>query len=297
MLKEKAFRSDHRANGRRYLAMQYPVYAHAVELMYFAARANAPTVRHYNRAWHRGCGASCWITATAHAWAPPLRRLFKAQLRMRARHDKLGFFREFLRHPLQTGAFVPSSAALASLLIDVADIRDARFLVELGSGTGVCTERILRRKPAAASFLVLEINPDFAKRTKQRCPAVELYLDSAAHLERYIGQTGGRGFDAILSGLPWAAFGNDLQDHLLDIIMKCLAAGGRFVTFAYLQGLLLPSGLRFRKKLRRKFPFVRSSRVVWANVPPAFVYSARRESESDPSLKAQSDRRMFCHTS
>ena len=44
------------------------------------------------------------------------------------------------------------------------------------------------------------------------------------------------------------------------------------MTFAYLQGLLLKAGKRFRKRLDDTFANVRRSPTVWWNLPPAFVY-------------------------
>ena len=59
-------------------------------------------------------------------------------------------------------------------------------------------------------------------------------------------------------------------------LRRVLKPGGQFVTFAYLQGLLLPAGRRFRAKLKRSFSDVTKSKIVWRNLPPAFVYRCRR---------------------
>jgi phospholipid N-methyltransferase len=55
-----------------------------------------------------------------------------------------------------------------------------------------------------------------------------------------------------------------------------LGDGGYFTTFAYLQGLLLPAGQRFKKLLNKSFRQVTVSRVIWANVPPAIVYRCKK---------------------
>jgi phospholipid N-methyltransferase len=59
-------------------------------------------------------------------------------------------------------------------------------------------------------------------------------------------------------------------------MMTVLPPGGQFVTFAYLQGLLIPAGRRFGKLLGDYFSEVRKSPTVWRNTPPAFVYRCRR---------------------
>ena len=70
-----------------------------------------------------------------------------------------------------------------------------------------------------------------------------------------------------------------LRSHgkrLLGAVQDVLHPGGRFTTFAYVQGLLLPPARRFEKLLRAQFPQVRRTRVVWRNLPPAFAYVATK---------------------
>jgi phospholipid N-methyltransferase len=52
--------------------------------------------------------------------------------------------------------------------------------------------------------------------------------------------------------------------------------GGKFATFAYLQGLIMPAGIRFRKQLETQFSKVEISKVVWKNLPPAIVYRCQK---------------------
>lgn len=89
-----------------------------------------------------------------------------------------------------------------------------------------------------------------------------------------------RGLDAadtIISGLPWAVFPDHLQRSLLTEIYAALKSKGRFCTFAYLQGLLLPAGQNFRGLLEQTFDVVERSPVVWKNFPPAFVYRCEKK--------------------
>ena len=95
-------------------------------------------------------------------------------------------------------------------------------------------------------------------------------------MPRLLEQTGQTHADVILSGLPWASFPNWLQDEILNAILVSLPEGGSFATFAYLQGMLLPAGIRFRKKLNSFFRKVETSPVVWRNIPPAFVYRCHK---------------------
>ena len=161
-------------------------------------------------------------------------------------------------------------------MTDTAELANAGVIVEWGTGTGVFTERILEKKRPDADFLAVELNEEFVAATRKRCPAAHVVHDSAAHTGKHLAARGWQGCDRIVCGLPWAAFPEKLQDDLLDTLHEVLRPGGIFVTFGYLQGLLLPAGQRFRRKLQNRFPRVTTSPTLWRNFPPAFVYRATK---------------------
>ena len=186
------------------------------------------------------------------------------------------FIKAFLKHPTKTGAIAPSSVGLSELITDTADLSEASAVIELGPGTGVFTEKIIQKIPEGTVFIAIELNVDFVQATRDRCPDVEIHHDSATNARQYLEAHDLDHCDCIICGLPWASFSESLQDDLLNTITDILRPGGRFLTFAYLQGLLLPAGQRFRKKLRSHFSQVTTTKTVWCNVPPAFVYCATK---------------------
>ena len=188
----------------------------------------------------------------------------------------LNFIKQFIIHPTQTGAIWPSSAELGHVITDAACLSEASVIVEWGPGTGVFTEQILQKKSGDALFFAMELNPDFVRATQARCPTAQIYHDSATKTSTILAQHQKSQCDAIICGLPWAAFDESLQDALLDTLLEVLHPGARFLTFAYLQGLLLPAGRRFRQKLQSRFSRVTTTRTVWRNTPPAFVYVATK---------------------
>jgi len=190
--------------------------------------------------------------------------------------NAMRFFWNFVRHPTATGAIAPSSDRLARQITQAAQLAGARMIVEFGTGTGVFTEKILAQMPPESRFVGLELNPDFVEATRQRCPQAEIVLDSAVEARKHLERLGCTTCDRIISGLPWASFPEKLQDELLSTIQDILSAEGLFLTFAYLQGLCLPAGRRFRRKLHRWFTRVSTTAVVWVNLPPALVYVARK---------------------
>ncbi len=190
-----------------------------------------------------------------------------------------GFLREFLRQPGIVGAIVASSRFLASEMVQGFDWDRIGTVVEYGPGTGSFTGHVLRRMSADARYVAIEINPRFAARFRTDHPGVPIYEASAADVEQVCRSEGITRIDAVVCGLPWASFPADLQTAILDATMTMLAPGGQFGTFAYLQGLLLPGGMRLRRLLRGRFATVTTSRIVWRNLPPAFIYRCRQAND------------------
>jgi len=186
------------------------------------------------------------------------------------------FLKAFLRNSGQVGAIAPSSPQLAQMMVDWFDWNEIRNVVEYGPGTGVFTEKIQTVRHSDSSFFAIEMDPELARITGERCPEVTVCNDSVTNVKSLCENANVETVDAILCGLPWAAFPESLQDECLDAMFEVLPPGGRFATFAYWQGLLLPAGQRFRKKLKERFSEVHFSPTAWKNLPPAFVYRCVR---------------------
>lgn len=185
------------------------------------------------------------------------------------------FFKDFLVSPNVTGAVMPSSRGLANLIVQTADLGKTSVLLEFGTGTGVFTEKILESKPEDCRLIAFEINPEFARITRERCPGVDIRGD-VAEARHQLNLDGLDECDVIISGLPWAIFSDELQNSLLDATLSVLKPGGKFLTFTYVSSFWLPAGKKFKKKLDTNFSAVGKTKVVWKNVPPAFVYHCEK---------------------
>jgi phosphatidylethanolamine/phosphatidyl-N-methylethanolamine N-methyltransferase len=186
------------------------------------------------------------------------------------------FVCEYVLHPVRVGAIAPSSRGLAHRMVQWIDWDSVESVVEYGPGTGAFTAQILQSKQPGTDFFAVELNSQFAATLATRFPDVTIFEESVANIEELCRQQGVSGVDAIICGLPWAAFSDQDQTAYMDAMMNVLKPGGHFATFAYLQGMLLPAAHRFRKKLQSYFGEVHLSPTVWWNLPPAFVYQCRR---------------------
>ncbi len=194
---------------------------------------------------------------------------------MTKRNDTLYLMWRFLTRPRQIGAVCPSSRSLCRAMVASIGLENADAVAELGPGTGVITREILRAKSDGTRFFTVELDPAMFRGFRLTFPEVRSFNASAEDLTRLCREAEVEKLNAVISGLPWASFPGLVQHAILNAILANLAEDGYFVTFAYLQGLMLPAGRRFRRLLNNNFHEVRTSRIVWGNLPPAIIYRCR----------------------
>ncbi len=188
----------------------------------------------------------------------------------------LHYLIQSLSHPKKTGSITPSSKKLSNLITDKAQLNKLSIVVEFGSGNGAFTEKILEKLADNAIFFALEINPEFAEVTKQRCPKAIVYNDSAQNVKHYLKKHGKESCDCIISGLPWTIFESSLQSSLLRTAYDILKPGGKLLTMIYIHRVPSLTARGFKTKLYNTFPIVTKSKTVWLNIPPAFIYCAEK---------------------
>ena len=184
----------------------------------------------------------------------------------------LPFLKQAILHPKSTGAIAQSSKRLIDATINSAKLDSARAIVEFGPGSGAVTKEILRNLPKNALFFTIEKNPDFAKLTKKNCPGVIVYEDSASNIKKYLNIHKSKACDRIFSELPWASFEEWQRDAILNAAHAALDKGGIFLTSAYIPCVYFSKGKIFGKKLKNYFSKISKTKIIWRNLPPAFIY-------------------------
>ena len=178
----------------------------------------------------------------------------------------------FIRNINKTGAVACCSEDVANVLTKRANLAASKTVVELGSGTGAITKKLIEHIPADALFIALELNQQFVEETKKCCPTAIVYHDSAENVKHYLNLHGKETCDSVISTLPWTIFDKDLQKRILNAIWDVLPEGGEFLTVAYTFSAMLPAGRRFRTMMKSKFSSVHRTKPIWKNLPPVYVY-------------------------
>lgn len=181
----------------------------------------------------------------------------------------------YLKNPKHTGALCSSSNHLAEVITKNIGIEQASSIIEIGPGIGAFTKVILRKNPNAR-FFAIEINPKIANKLQKRFPNLDVVVGSVEFLQNIMQERQISYVDIIISGIPWALLSQTVQKEFLQNIYCALKPGGYFATFAY----LLPTmgARRFRKRIYKDkmFSEIKKSKIVWDNIPPAFVYYCKK---------------------
>lgn len=174
-------------------------------------------------------------------------------------------FQLFLKNPGRIGSVAASSSFLAKEITKKVNFSKAKCVVELGSGTGSITKKILHVLPRDCLFLCFEIESEFAKKLEEEIsdPRVKIICDSAENIDIYLKYYGFEKADFIVSGLPLASLPRKTSRSLLRDIHAYLGTGGRYIQFQY--------SLSYLRQIKYLFSNVAVS-FVFLNFPPAFVY-------------------------
>ncbi|MGD8191991.1 class I SAM-dependent methyltransferase [Brevibacillus ginsengisoli] len=177
------------------------------------------------------------------------------------------FLKRFVSNPTQVGSIIPSSRFLSSLMMKPISWERSGVIVELGPGTGVFTQEIMKKMKTDSHFFVIERDPLFQKLLRKRFPTL-IIRNEAVQLSSYLSETHLTKCDAIISGLPFAVFPEETRRELLDEIEHSLNDEGVFVTFQY--------SLQLKEALEKRFAKVEISFTL-LNFPPAFVYTCYKK--------------------
>ncbi|MGL6073166.1 MAG: rRNA adenine N-6-methyltransferase family protein [Fimbriiglobus sp.] len=178
--------------------------------------------------------------------------------------------RKFLEQGTGVASFAPSSRFLARTMIKGIDYDKAKCIVELGAGTGSVTKEILARVRPHTKFMIVERDPDFCNRLRNRFaayPNADIIEGDAAHIDTLLAERGLTNVDEIVSGLPLPSFPTEVRDAIIASSARALGHIGSFRQLTVMPWV-------YRKLYKGYFSDVRFH-LVPINMPPAGVYVCR----------------------
>lgn len=181
--------------------------------------------------------------------------------------DELRFFKTWAASPLKMGAVSPTSRALAELMVEHAHPDPAGWTLEVGPGTGVVTEALIRAGTPPERLVSVEYDRDFCRLLRKRFPGVHVIQGDALKLGETLGEFRDIRFSAALSGIPLLMLPKPKRVAYLDDVLDRLVPGGVVSQLSY---SLTPP----QDPVAGRFT-VDKSKWVTFNLPPgrAWIYS------------------------
>jgi len=184
--------------------------------------------------------------------------------------------RTVVRRPLETGAMVPSSSALAQAMVRDLFPLPGRAVVELGPGTGPFTDKLWDTMDDPDLYVGIERERAFVDLLRHRYPALRLVHGSAEDVIDHLTAVDTPPVGTIVSGLPVATLPEPTREAILSSVQRLMGPGTTFRMFQYLHAWPLPGALRFRRAMTSRYGPPATIRPVLRNLPPAAVLSWRR---------------------
>ncbi len=200
--------------------------------------------------------------------------------------DEARFIKSWLDNPLLTGAVSPSSPALAHMMALAIDPTASGPIIELGPGTGVITQALLKRGVEPSRLVLVEFDEKFCQLLARRFPGVRIVRGDAYDLGRTLGDILDEPIAAVVSSLPLLNKPEQARHALLAHAFELMAPDGVFVQFTY----------SFVSPIPRKAPPVafeaEASPRIWLNLPPARVWIYRRPG-TNRRIRGRAERTVF----
>lgn len=187
-----------------------------------------------------------------------------ASVRMPFIAEHAQFIRGWYRAPRTVGAILPSGSALAEAIVRDVGARQAPVL-ELGSGTGAFTRRLVAQGVPPGQLHLVELDEGFARRLRQAFPGARVHECDARRLVLPDGVRGRIG--ATISGLPLLNMSAKAKMALLPGVFAQMRPGAALYAFSYGWGCPVSQRLLDRLGLRAE-----CIATVLRNIPPARVW-------------------------
>jgi len=172
----------------------------------------------------------------------------------------IAFYKALLANPRTIGAVIPSSKYLAKEMASHVPMNNKNLVVELGPGTGVVTEALLKMGIAPERIVAVEYSYHFACQLHKRFPNIHIIRGDAVNLLQLLGDDK-ENVCAVVSSLPLRSLPRITANIIVNQISQLLQPNGKYIQFTY--------GYKkndFDMPHRKIF-----SKRIWTNIPPARV--------------------------
>ena len=147
--------------------------------------------------------------------------------------DEIRFLRRWFDDPLKIGAVAPSSPALARKMASYIPLDHSGLVLELGPGTGVVTNAVLKHGVDPANILAVEYSSEFVSMLRDRFAGVNVIQGDAYDFDAIRQQNIDAPLTAVVSSLPLFTKPKAMRKRLISLCLDALKPGAPFIQFSY----------------------------------------------------------------
>ena len=178
---------------------------------------------------------------------------------------KIQFIKESLKSLKEVGTILPSSKGIINKMVEPIDFKNNITIIELGSGTGVITKKILNKMNSESNLICFETNKKFYNELKKiDDKKMTLLNDSAEMMESYLNENEIIKVDYIVSSVPLVTLPKKVTNNILEQSEKILNNHGYLIQLQYSKLL--------KKRLKKHFNTI-DTKFTAAYYLPAFIYT------------------------
>ena len=186
------------------------------------------------------------------------------------------------------GSVTPTSQVCIKRVCERINFSTAKTLVEFGPGGGCFTRFMLSKMNPDARLIAIEKNGAIVE-TLKKDPALEdprfsLVEDSVTNAGKILEEHGaGAGeVDAIVSGVPFAMFDDELRKKIIFEANNILKKDGKFIIYQFYPPITW-KGKKLDDYLAEQMHLADKS-VEFPNIPPLRIFEAvRKDLDSSPA--------------
>ncbi len=182
------------------------------------------------------------------------------------------FWGRSLRNPRQICSLFPSSPFVGRAMTEAITPRPAPHVIELGAGTGAITRQLIRNGVSPHDLTLVELDAALGAHLQRSFPGVDVMVAPAQDLSWLWREQQGPPVGAVVSTLPMRLFPKPMIRSIVKSVFQVLTPGGVFVQFTYRDNSPVPLRLATAMGLK-----ARRRGLVWANLPPAAIWSYERD--------------------
>lgn len=184
--------------------------------------------------------------------------------------DSALFLKHAIKSPMQVAYFMPSSPWLIEQVAKSAHLSDAKYIMELGPGTGGTTRGILKYMQEGAELISVEINQKFIDHMEKTIDDERLTISNkgAQNLVEIMTDHDWQSADVIISGIPFTTLPKGMDQAIIKSIYDALKPGGIFLAYQ-----LRDHVSKLAEPLFGEYTF---KKVEYKNIPPMRIYTWKK---------------------